>query len=161
MKVRTIALMGVLTAGSAIMTIYIKVPYALTSGYFNLGDVLVQSFGIIFSPALTLLAGIGPMFGDVVLGYALFAPFTLVIKGLEALVVALLYWRLPKQLKFLAFLFGGLFMAFGYGFAYVFTAGGQWGAFFTYIVPDSIQGIVSATLAFLLSPLLLKLKKES
>lgn len=157
MKIRTIALMGVLTAGSAILTIYFMVPYAI--GYFNLGDVLVLSFGVLFSPVLTLLAGIGPMIGDYALGYGLFAPFTLVIKGLEALIVALLYWRLPKQLKLVAFILGGLFMAFAYGFAYVFAEGGQWGVFFTYILPDSIQGIVSATLAFLLSPLLLKLKK--
>lgn len=157
MKIRTIALMGILTAGSALLTIYFMVPYAV--GYFNLGDVLVLSFGIVFSPVLSLLAGIGPMIGDYALGYGLFAPFTLVIKGLEAFIVAISYFRLPKNVRFLAFLLGGLFMAFAYGFAYVFTEGGQWGAFLTYILPDSIQGIVSATLAFLLSPILLKLKQ--
>jgi uncharacterized membrane protein len=157
MKIRTIALMGVLTAGSALLTIYFMVPYAV--GYFNLGDVLVLSFGIVFTPVLSLLAGIGPMIGDYALGYGLFAPFTLVIKGLEAFIVALIYFRLPKNIRFLAFLLGGLFMAFAYGFAYVFTEGGQWGAFFTYILPDSIQGVVSATLAYLLSPILLKLKQ--
>jgi uncharacterized membrane protein len=78
---------------------------------------------------------------------------------LEAFIVALIYFRLPKNIRFLAFLLGGLFMAFAYGFAYVFTEGGQWGAFFTYILPDSIQGVVSATLAYLLSPILLKLKQ--
>ena len=155
MKIKTMTLMGILTAGSAILTIYFMVPYAI--GYFNLGDVLVLSFGIVFTPILSLLAGIGPMIGDYVLGYGLFAPFTLVIKGCEALIVALCYWRLPHKLKFIAFLLGGLFMAFAYGFAYVFTAGGQWGVFFTYILPDSIQGIVSATLASLLSPILIKL----
>ena len=157
MKIRTIALMGILTAGSALLTIYFMVPYAI--GYFNLGDVLVLSFGVVFTPVLSLLAGIGPMLGDYALGYGLFAPFTLVITGLEALIVALLFYRLPKKLRFLAFILGGLFMAFAYGFAYTFTAGGQWGAFFTYILPDSIQGIVSGTLAFLLSPLLIKLKQ--
>lgn len=157
MKIRTIALMGILTAGSALLTIYFMVPYAV--GYFNLGDVLVLSFGIVFSPVLSLLAGIGPMIGDYALGYGLFAPFTLVIKGLEAFIVAITYFRLPKNVRFLAFVLGGLFMAFAYGFAYVFTEGGQWGAFLTYILPDSIQGIVSATLAFLLSPILLKLKQ--
>ena len=157
MKIRTIALMGILTAGSALLTIYFMVPYAI--GYFNLGDVLVLSFGVVFTPALTLLAGIGPMIGDYALGYGLFAPFTLVIKGLEALIVALLYWRLPKPFKLIAFIAGGLFMAFAYGFAYTFTEGGQWGAFFTYIIPDSIQGLVSGTLAYLLSPILIKLKQ--
>ena len=157
MKIKTIALMGVLTAGSALLTIYFMVPYAI--GYFNLGDVLVLSFGVVFTPILSLLAGIGPMIGDYALGYGLFAPFTLVIKGLEALLVALLYWRLPKRFKWVAFLSGGLFMAFAYGFAYVFTEGGQWGVFFTYIVPDSIQGVVSASLALLLSPILIKLKQ--
>jgi uncharacterized membrane protein len=157
MKIKTMTLMGVLTAGSAILTIYFMVPYAI--GYFNLGDVLVLSFGIVFTPVLSLLAGIGPMIGDYALGYGLFAPFTLVIKGTEALIVALLYWRLPHKLKFVAFLLGGLFMAFAYGFAYVFTSGGAWGAFFTYILPDSLQGIVSAILAYLLSPILIKLKQ--
>lgn len=149
--------MGLFIAASAILT-YFAIPYP-TGGYFNLGDVLVMSFGVIFTPSLSLLAGIGPMISDYATGYGIFGPFTLVIKGLEACIVALLYWRLPNKLKFLAFLCGGLFMSFSYGFAYVFTTGGQWGVFFSYILPDSAQGIISATVAFILSPFILKLKQ--
>lgn len=156
MKLRTIALMAVLTAGSAILTIYFMVPYSI--GYFNLGDVLVMSFGVLFSPGLALLAGIGPMIGDFALGYGPFAPFTLVIKGLEAVLVGVLYRALPKQLKVLAFIAGGLFMAVSYGFAYAFI-GNSFGVFFAYILPDSIQGVVSGILAFAISPLLIQLKK--
>jgi uncharacterized membrane protein len=156
MKLRTIALMAVLTAGSAILTIYFMVPYSI--GYFNLGDVLVMSFGVLFSPSLALLAGIGPMIGDYALGFGVFAPFTLVIKGLEAVLVGLLYRAFPKKLKIMAFLAGGLFMALSYGFAYAFIYG-SFGSFFTYIVPDSIQGVVSGILAFAIAPLLIQLKK--
>ncbi len=156
MKLRTMALMAVLTAGSAILTIYFMVPYSI--GYFNLGDVLVMSFGVLFAPGLALLAGIGPMIGDFALGYGPFAPFTLAIKGIEAVLVGVLYRALPKQLKILAFLAGGLFMAVSYGFAYAFI-GNSFGVFFSYILPDSIQGIVSAILAFAISPLLIQLKK--
>ncbi len=156
MKLRTIALMAVLTAGSAILTIYFMVPYSI--GYFNLGDVLVMSFGVLFSPGLALLAGIGPMIGDYALGFGVFAPFTLVIKGLEAVLVGVLYRALPKKLKIVAFLAGGLFMALSYGFAYAFIYN-SFGSFFTYIVPDTIQGVVSAILAFAIVPLLIQLKK--
>lgn len=156
MKLRTIALMAVLTAGSAILTIYFMVPYSI--GYFNLGDVLVMSFGVLFTPGLALLAGIGPMIGDFALGYGPFAPFTLVIKGLEAVLVGVLYRLLPKKLKIVAFLAGGLFMALSYGFAYAFI-GNNFGVFFSYILPDSIQGVVSGVLAFAIAPLLLQLKK--
>ena len=156
MKLRTIALMAVLTAGSAILTIYFMVPYSI--GYFNLGDVLVMSFGVLFSPGLALLAGIGPMIGDYALGYGIFGPFTLVIKGLEAVLVGVLYRTLPKKFKIVAFITGGLFMALAYGFAYTFVYS-SFGSFFTYILPDTIQGIVSGVLAFALVPLLLQLKK--
>lgn len=156
MKLRTMALMAVLTAGSAILTIYFMVPYSI--GYFNLGDVLVMSFGVLFSPGWALLAGIGPMIGDYALGYGIFGPFTLIIKGLEAVLVGALYRALPKKLKIVAFLAGGLFMALAYGFAYSFV-NSSFGAFFTYILPDSIQGIVSGLIAFAVVPLLVQLKK--
>lgn len=156
MKLRTMALMAVLTAGSAILTIYFMVPYSI--GYFNLGDVLVMSFGVLFSPGWALLAGIGPMIGDYALGYGIFGPFTLVIKGLEAVLVGALYRALPKKLNIVAFLAGGLFMALAYGFAYSFV-NNSFGAFFTYILPDSIQGIVSGLIAFAIVPLLVQLKK--
>ena len=50
-----------------------------------------------------LCAGVGSALADLI-GFPLYAPVTLVVKGLAALVFALLWRRLPGKLRYLAFL---------------------------------------------------------
>lgn len=69
-------------------TIFLKIPIPLSTGYVHLGD------GMIFLAVLLLggrygaaAAGIGSALADLFSGYAVWAPFTLVIKGGMALLM--------------------------------------------------------------------------
>lgn len=62
------------------------------------GDCFVILSGIILGPlAGGLSAGIGSMFADLFLGYALYAPGTFLIKFLAALLSGLVFCALKKQ----------------------------------------------------------------
>ncbi len=92
-----------------------------TSGYFNLGETIIYTAALIFGPLTGALAGgIGAMTADVLLGYAQFAPGTLAIKGIEGLIVGVLYQKLQKRIAnrsisaTIAIGIGGLEMVAGY-----------------------------------------------
>lgn len=62
-----------------------------TTGFFNIGETMVYITAILFGPLVGAFAGgVGSMFADLFLGYPLFAPATLIIKGCEGAVVGLL-----------------------------------------------------------------------
>ena len=92
-----------------------------TSGYFNLGETIIYITALLFGPLIGSLAGgIGSMLGDVYLGFAQFAPGTLVIKGLEGVIVGFLNMKLKKYISNLTLrisisvVIGGLEMVTGY-----------------------------------------------
>ena len=66
-------------------------------GYVNLGDCFVLLSGWLLGPWYGFAAGgIGSMLADLFLGYGHYAPGTLVIKGLVALVAALVYEKMGR-----------------------------------------------------------------
>ena len=73
------------TAMTVVATMVIRVPSPL-GGYVNTGDALVILSAFLLGPAWgALAAGLGSALADIFLGYALYAPATLVIKALMAL----------------------------------------------------------------------------
>ena len=89
-NVRKIVTAAMFTALTCVATmIVIWVPF---KGYINLGDCVVLLSGWLLSPLYgSLSAGIGAMLADVILGYAVYAPATFVIKGLMALAAYFTY----------------------------------------------------------------------
>ena len=64
----------------------IKIPSPL-KGYLNLGDCVVLLAGWVLSPAYCFAAaGIGSALADVLSGYVIYAPATLIIKGVMAII---------------------------------------------------------------------------
>jgi uncharacterized membrane protein len=62
----------------------IHVPVVATGGFVNVGDAMIFIAGILLGGKAGLLAGgIGSALADVLLGYSHWAPWTLVIKGIE------------------------------------------------------------------------------
>jgi len=97
------------------------IPIPTTSGYFNVGETTIYIAALVFGPLVGVLAGgIGSALSDIYLGYALFAPGTLVIKGAEGLIVGFLNVHLRRYIKNLSMcatisvLVGGLEMVTGY-----------------------------------------------
>lgn len=130
MKTRDLTLTALLIALTTVATMVIRIPVPATQGYINLGDSMVYVAALLFGPITGLLAGgIGSALADLLGGYSQFAPYTLVIKGLEGLIVGLLAWRLMKRLAptagsvlaaVLAIAIGGAVMVFGYFVAEAF-----------------------------------------
>jgi len=107
---KPVALGAVLAATVTIATM-LHVPLPGLRIYFNLGE------GVIYTIALLLGAryggacgGIGAALADILLGYPLWAPLTLVIKGLEGFVVG----KLAPRGRILAISAGAAIMIAGY-----------------------------------------------
>lgn len=85
-KLRRLTLTGVLTALTTAATMLIRIPTP-TKGYINLGDTMVNLCAWILGPAWGAAAsGIGSALADLLSGYAVYCPATLIIKGLMAVV---------------------------------------------------------------------------
>ena len=91
---QALVLTAVFAALSCAATLLVQIPIPATGGYANLGDgVILLSMSLLSPVQAALAAGIGTMLSDVLLGYMVYAPATLVIKGLMALLGG---WLLKK-----------------------------------------------------------------
>ena len=71
---------------ACVATMSIRIPTPGTGGYIHPGDAIVILAGIILGPVYGMLAGgIGSALSDLIGGYFVYVPITLVIKGLVAL----------------------------------------------------------------------------
>jgi uncharacterized membrane protein len=90
-RVTRIAYGAVFAALVAAATSVLNISIPSTKGYFNLGDMMVYTAAILTGPLVGGLAGgVGSALSDTYLGYYNFAPGTLVVKGLEGLIVGYL-----------------------------------------------------------------------
>ncbi len=115
-----VAIIGVMASLVAVMTLLIRVPVPATEGYINLGDTMVMLSGLLFGPLVGGIAGgVGSAVADVVGGYASWAPYTFVIKGVEGAIAGLALkfgsGKLQKNLiKVLFLVIAGMEMVAGY-----------------------------------------------
>ncbi|MFW9984965.1 MAG: ECF transporter S component [Candidatus Odinarchaeota archaeon] len=102
-----ISITAIMAALIAVLTISFQIAVPATQGYFNLGEVGVYISALLFGPIIGGLAGgIGSMTADLATGYVIYAPGTLVIKGMEGFLVGYLSFAFrdrlaPKQLRYL------------------------------------------------------------
>ena len=150
-KIRTMVMAAVLAALACVATMVIQIPSPM-NGYVNLGDCFVLLSGWLLGPWWGAAAGgIGSMLADLLLGYGHYAPGTLVIKGLMALVGALVFKALGK--KSAAALVSGVvsevIMVVGYfGYAGLLLGKGIGAA--ASIPGNLVQGAVGLVAGFLL-----------
>ena len=150
-KIRTMVLAAVLAALACVATMVVQIPSPM-NGYVNLGDCFVLLSGWLLGPWWGAAAGgIGSMLADLLLGYGHYAPGTLVIKGLMALVGALVFKALGK--KSAAALVSGVvsevIMVVGYfGYAGLLLGKGIGAA--ASIPGNLVQGAVGLVAGFLL-----------
>ena len=114
-----LVLAGLFAALCCIST-FIHIPTFFTMGYVNLGDCFVIASGLLLGPVWGAAAGgIGSMLTDLILGYATYAPGTLIIKAAMAVVASLIYSKCSfgenKILsKVIAAIYGEIVMVGGY-----------------------------------------------
>ena len=95
-----IALLAIMTALATIMTLVIQIPYPGTSGYFNFGDSMVMLGGLLLGPIGGFFAGgVGSALADLISGYTLYVPITLIVKGFEGMAVGFFSFKVKKHVR--------------------------------------------------------------
>jgi uncharacterized membrane protein len=85
-----LALAAVFAALVCIATIIFRIEVPATSGYFNIGETIIYVTALLFGPLVGSFAGgLGSAIADMI-GFPIFAPGTLVIKGFEGAIVGIL-----------------------------------------------------------------------
>ena len=83
MTTKELCIHGLLIALVAVCTMVFQIPVSATQGYIHLGDSMILLVGVFFGARYGMVAGgIGSALADILSGYAHWAPFTLIIKGL-------------------------------------------------------------------------------
>lgn len=115
-----ISMIGIFTALNFAITYWLQIPIPATGGYINIGDVAVMYTALLFGPIIGGFGGgLGSMLADLFSPYIIYAPATLIIKGIEGFLIGLI--SNPKDCEgrvsyrdIIAVLVGGFLIPFGY-----------------------------------------------
>lgn len=152
---RQLTLAALFMALTTVATMVIHIPVPATQGFVNVGDSFVLLSGLLFSHYYgALIGGVGSALADLFLGYTIFAPVTLIVKAIEALLASYID-RGNTVSRVIAVIVGVAWMVFGYFIFEVFMF--DLPVALSAVIPNSIQGIVSAGLALLLYPIVRRL----
>ena len=164
MNSRQVARTALLIALTAVATLAIRIPNPATQGYINLGDTMIFTVALLFGGrAAGLAGGIGSALADALGGYFIWAPWTLVIKGLEGVCVGILAGRARRRfsgiwlhtVEAVVLILGGLWMIGGYYFAGTVLLGAP--AALTEIPGNVVQASVGMAVAL---PLAAALRRQ-
>ena len=110
-----LALAAALAATTTVATMLVQIPIPPTRGYLNFGDILVFTSALLFGRFVGGLAGgIGSAMADVITGYGYFAPYTLIIKGLEGSLAGAIRDGKNTRRDVLGWFVGAVAMVIGY-----------------------------------------------
>lgn len=158
-RTKTLAVTGIFTALVTVATIVLQIPMPSTNGYVNFGDTIIFIAAVLFGPIVGGVAGgLGSALADLITGYAYYAPFTLVIKGLEGLLCGLILKALFKKradggitkvFSLVAMITASIIMVAGYYLAGIVLTGSA-AASLASVPGNLIQGSVSTLCAYLI-----------
>lgn len=142
------------TALVCVATMVLQIQTPVTNGYINIGDCFVLMSAWILGPFYGAFAGgVGSALADLLLSYAHYVPGTLIVKGLMAVIAALLYRRLSRRNNYLAQAVSGvvseLWMVAGY-FIYASLILGKGLAAASSVPSNLLQGAVGLVAAIAL-----------
>ena len=146
-----IASIAILAAVTTVFTLLVRVPLP-ARGYFNLSDVAIVFTAITLGPFSAALAGgIGTGLADLISGFGIWAPFSLVVHGLQGLLVGLIAQARPRNLVFqlLGGVVGIVMMVGGYLLAGLILEGA--GPALTEVPGNLIQGGTGVVLGILVA----------
>jgi len=120
-------------------------------GFIHPGDAMIYACAwFLGGPLAAAAAAIGSGLADIIMGYASFALFTLLIKGIMGLAVGIAMNKMPKKViyRVLSMLIGAVIMMVGYFFAVLFLYGTV--AAFTETLFNIIQAVIGIVLGTIL-----------
>lgn len=159
LNVKKLVMTALFAALACVATMSIRIPTLGTNGYIHPGDAVVILSGIILGPVYGFLAGgIGSAMADLLGGYFIYVPITLIIKGLIALISGIIYQRFGKTKKsrYTCVVLGGItdiiLVAGGYFICEFFMYGAAAAAS---IPANLIQGVGGLIISLVLYPILI------
>ncbi|MGN0323328.1 MAG: ECF transporter S component [Oliverpabstia sp.] len=159
LNVKKLVMTALFAALACVATMSIRIPTPGTNGYIHPGDAVVILSGIILGPIYGFLAGgIGSAMADLLGGYFIYVPITLIIKGLIALISGIIYQRFGKTKKsrYICVVLGGItdivLVAGGYFICELFMYGAGAAAS---IPANLIQGAGGLIISLVLYPILI------
>lgn len=151
---RQVALGGLFAACVTAATL-LSIPLPGFRLYFNMGEGIIYTIALTKGPFYGAAAGgIGASLADLILGYPLWAPFTLVIKALEGFLVGSL-----RKNRLIALAVGMSVMIAGYTSLAAFLYG--WKAAPVEFMTDVLQTGIGAGIALLLTKALERFTRKS
>lgn len=128
MNAKTTAITAICIAIVTVLVASVPVPIAATGGFTHPGAIAEIFIALAFGPVVGLVAaGVGAAIADLVLGYASFAPMTLVAHGALGFLAGWLGWKKGWGGMLLGWIVGGLALVavyfvggatlYGFGFA--------------------------------------------
>ena len=159
-SLRKLTLASVLAALATVATLLIQIP-SPTKGYINLGDTIVNLSAWILGPIYGgAAAGIGSALADLISGYTVYAPATLLIKAGMAVAAYYVFSGLNKKWKsFPARLASAAVAEVVMIVGYAVFAGFLYGSVSTALlsIPENIiQGVFGAAASVTLYELIIK-----
>ncbi len=159
-KLYRVGIIAAFTTLAFLGTAIIRVPIPATGGYFNLGDTFVMSAALLYGPLVGGLVGfIGPAAADAI-GFPQFILATALVKGVEGALLGLVAGSRQTTGRTVAGLVLAIIVLVGGYFVFealIYPGLAQKIPFFgvtdfkaalAEIVPNLLQGIISAVLAF-------------
>ena len=115
-NVKKLVICGLMAAVTTAATMFLSMPIpGVTGAYINAGDAAVYiSAYLLGGPLGAACAGVGSALADLLLGSALYAPATLIIKAGMGLLAGALMSRLKGWKSIFALLSAGVIMVAGY-----------------------------------------------
>ncbi len=99
MRTLRVAQLALSTALVMVATMMINVYVPATKGYFNLGETMIYFTALTMGAGVAAFAGgVGSALADIILGYGIYAPATLVIKALEGAAAGLLVEKVRRRI---------------------------------------------------------------
>lgn len=136
----------ILAGATAALTIFVRIPVPSTGGYLNMGDMAVIFCGLFLGGYWGAIAsGIGSAIADLVGGFFIFTPITLIAKGFEALIAGTLGKKNPLWLAL-----AGAVTVICYFMAEVFLPGMGFSAAISGLPFNIIQNIIGILGGFLI-----------
>lgn len=157
-KTKKLVFSGLFAALICIATIIIKIQTP-GGGYFNLGDCMVITSGVVLGPYSAFFASaIGSALADVISGYAIYVPATFIIKGAMALIVGFIYLKYKKlYMSLISAFIAELIMVIGY-MLYEFILTKNFSVAVLGMPGNALQGIVGIASSMALITLITKNK---
>lgn len=142
MKTKEMTKLAMMVALTVTLSILFIIPIPATKGFVTLCEVGIYASALLFGPSGGLL--VGALSGgliDLISGYPEWAIFSIIIHGVQGLILGHFYSKYPnKKGLVIGFFFASLFMIIGYALATTFLFG--WPAGLASLPGNCIQNIL-------------------